>query len=220
MISKEEHKSMVLRLKKPGQDILSSLTPEDCDLLHMSICLPGEASELYDAVGDIASREELLEELGDFVFYYVALRVIFGMDVWTGYDAGYAEKVPPQKLLAEIMRESGHLVDPVKRIVIYRKPWDVPDKKFNGKTLKQVAQEHLHKVEGLITSLLRVYEIELQEVLDENWNKLADADKGRYASGTYTDQQAQDRRDKEHVGTAGVDPDTSGATWEGRPGAQ
>jgi NTP pyrophosphatase (non-canonical NTP hydrolase) len=65
----------VQRLAKPGEDILSSLTPLKCHLLHMVLGIAGEAGELVDAVKKhvIYNKEldlkNVVEELGDLNFY-------------------------------------------------------------------------------------------------------------------------------------------------------
>lgn len=186
---------MVLRLKKPGQAILDSLTPHDCDLIHMAGCLPGEAAELWDAVEQ--NSVELVEELGDFAFYLVATRHLFGFFEWTGVKAvGTRSHAQPLFHATEIMRLSGHLWDVVKRIVIYRKSPLVPDSKYQDRTLGEVAIELLDQIEHRFNGLLAHYGYQLDAILEANYEKLAGVDKGRYASGSYSDAQAQDRRDK------------------------
>jgi|SRR6185295_16072562 len=74
------HPSLVTALAKPGEDILATLTPLDCHLLHMSHKLCCEAGELGDAIGKaIYYRKPLdmanvVEELGDIEFYLEGLR--------------------------------------------------------------------------------------------------------------------------------------------------
>jgi len=71
---------MVHEITKPGKDILESLTPEKCNLLHMAVGISGEAGELLDAIKkhviynkplDITN---IIEELGDIEFYLEGLR--------------------------------------------------------------------------------------------------------------------------------------------------
>jgi NTP pyrophosphatase (non-canonical NTP hydrolase) len=74
------HSEMVAGLKKPGEDILKSLTPEKCDAWHMASCIPGEAGEIFDAVKKYVIYERdidmvnVIEELGDLEFYMEGLR--------------------------------------------------------------------------------------------------------------------------------------------------
>ncbi len=190
-----KHRDMVLRLKKPGEEIQQSLTAWDCDFMHMAGCLPGEAAELYDGITD--KEDEILEELGDFAFYLVACRSLLGEKWTTQAFAGKAATTSdPVKNSIQLMAISGHFWDVVKRIVIYRKPMGDPDKKYSGMPLGAVGADLLDEMERRFNSILTYCNYTLDEVLEANYTKLADADKGRYASGSYSDQQAQDRQDK------------------------
>ena len=77
--------AMVAALAKPGEAILSSLTPDRCHLLHMAVGVSGEAGELLDAVkkatiyGKPLDRENVIEELGDLEFYMEGLRQGLGI---------------------------------------------------------------------------------------------------------------------------------------------
>ncbi len=67
-------------LKKPGEDILASLTPEKADMIHMVFALAGEVGELMDAVKKHFAYEKpldldnVIEELGDIEFYLEGFR--------------------------------------------------------------------------------------------------------------------------------------------------
>lgn len=84
-MNKITHSEMVTALAKPGEDILASLSPEDCHLWHMASCIPGEAGELFDAVKKSViyrkeiDRENVVEELGDLEFYMEGLRQGLGI---------------------------------------------------------------------------------------------------------------------------------------------
>lgn len=197
----KKHREMVLRLAKPGAAILESLTPWDCDLIHMAGCPGGEAAELYDAViADLASGSasnnevDLLEELGDYAFYLVKCRAIFEMTEWHGLVSHVQS---PTNNCIELMRLGGHFWDVAKRVVIYRKPIDISDPKYDGQFLRDVALNFLGKMEQHFNALITYYNFTLDEVLDANWTKLASADKGRFSSGSYSDEQAQARKDKQ-----------------------
>lgn len=112
------HSCMVTSLKKPGKDIQSLITAEDCDLTHMVMGICGEAGELLDAI---------------------------------------------------------------KKHVIYRKPLDLDH------VIEEMGDIEFY-MEGLRQSLL----ITRERILQANYDKLSK----RYAEGTYSDQQAQDRADK------------------------
>lgn len=182
---------MVLHLKKPGVDIRSSISPWDCDLAHMAGCLPGEAAELYDAI--LSNPHELIEELGDYAFYLVACRNLFGVNTWTGHVYGLGSV---NTHAIELMRLGGHLWDVVKRTVIYRKDANMPDNKYEDQTLTKVARNLLDQMEQRFNAILTFYGYSLEDVLEANYWKLTDANTGRYSQGTYSNQQAQDRKDK------------------------
>lgn len=196
----ETHHDMVLRLKKPAVTILDSLTPWDCDLVHMAGCLPGEAAELYDAI--TIDGVELLEELGDFAFYLVAVRNLLGIDEWTGVVGGVGQTSSPERNAIHLMRLGGHFWDIVKRIVIYRKGLDGVELKYSRQTPAQAAKGLLEQMENRFNSIITHYNYSLEDVLEANYHKLANADTGRYAQGTYSDQQAQERRDKAEDNTS------------------
>ena len=74
-----EYGKFVAALKKDGQEIEESLTPEKCDLLHMAMGLVLEAAELGDCIkkhviyNKPLDRENAIEELGDIMFYMEGL---------------------------------------------------------------------------------------------------------------------------------------------------
>lgn len=76
------HSEMVTALAKDGKEILESLTPIECDLLHMGVGVVGEAGELIDAIKKSViyrkslDRENVIEELGDLEFYLERIRQI------------------------------------------------------------------------------------------------------------------------------------------------
>jgi len=76
---------MVATLVKPGENILTSLTPKRCHELHMIMGISGEAGELLDAFkkhiiyNRELDRENVIEELGDIEFYLEGLRQSAGV---------------------------------------------------------------------------------------------------------------------------------------------
>jgi len=85
MTAEEKVKAMVFGLRKPGAEILASLTAEDVDLWHMATGVTGEAGELVDAVKKaVVYRRPIdcvnvIEELGDLEFYMEGIRQILGI---------------------------------------------------------------------------------------------------------------------------------------------
>ena len=84
---KDKFKNHVNILKKDGRAILESLTPEKCDLLHMTIGINGESGELLDAIKKhVVYEQELdidnvIEEIGDILFYTQGVINILGLDL-------------------------------------------------------------------------------------------------------------------------------------------
>lgn len=175
----KKHTEMVLRLAKPGQKILETLTAADCDLIHMGGCFSGEGSELYEA---LRLGEDPIEELGDFQFYWCKVADIFHLE-----RSEYAPNSQDDPLLAatRLMVLAGEFWDVTKRATVYRKPVET-----------EKAIDILQKMEQQLYFLQGEFNFSLEEVLEANYKKLADKDTGRYREGQYSDQAAQSRRDK------------------------
>lgn len=79
------HPELVTKLKKNGKHILTSLDEVQCDLLHMTMGICGEAGELLDAIKKHTMYEQpldfknVVEELGDLEFYMEGLRQTLGL---------------------------------------------------------------------------------------------------------------------------------------------
>ena len=79
------HPQLVAALTKPGADILRSLTPEKCNLLHLASCVAPEGGELFDAIkkhvfyeGEL-NRANVIEECGDIAFYLQGIYQALGI---------------------------------------------------------------------------------------------------------------------------------------------
>lgn len=204
---KEQHKEMALRLAKPGQAILDTLTAWDCHLTHMGGCLMGEAAELHESARGMimgwksAGSDGFVEELGDYEFYHVVCCAIFEMDATHAAEPSNAFVVtkdcPTWELRLHncvgLMEIGGHFWDTVKRIVVYRKDWLLADKKFEGKSLKQVGMDQLMGMRWFLNNIYATIPETREEVLRANIQKL---DGARYKTGAYSDAQAIERADK------------------------
>lgn len=79
------HSEMVKVLIKKGNIILSELTANDVNLLHMAVGISGESGELLDAIKKRAiyrkdlDLENVIEELGDLEFYLEGIRQGLGL---------------------------------------------------------------------------------------------------------------------------------------------
>lgn len=81
-----DYSKFVESRKKSGHEILGSLSPSECDMLHMLMGLAGEVGELVDACKKAVIYRKPLdlvnvkEELGDIEFYLEGFRQILGLD--------------------------------------------------------------------------------------------------------------------------------------------
>lgn len=81
----KQHAEMVKTLVKPGEVMISELTPKSIHLLHMAIGVSGEAGELLDAIKKNTiyckdlDKENVIEELGDLEFYIEGIRAVLNI---------------------------------------------------------------------------------------------------------------------------------------------
>jgi len=74
------HPELVVKLVKPGKQIVYETTPYKAHLIHMALGISGEAGELLDVLKKHTMYNQpldvhhLTEELGDLEFYLESLR--------------------------------------------------------------------------------------------------------------------------------------------------
>lgn len=177
---------MVRDLAKPGQAILASLTAAKCHLLHMAVGLIGEVAELHEAEQKV-DRANFVEELGDYEFYLAGVYLGIAREPAL---CGSTEKIPMMtlsKLVSDLHISTGNLLDKIKRHTIYNKDVSVDDIADLADECYTILQDFYQR---------NTFDITREEVLEGNMNKLLKGDKARYASGTYSDDQAVARADK------------------------
>lgn len=198
-MQKTPHQQMVTDLVKPGADILKTLTPAKCNLLHMAMGISGEYLEISQGLlglhekltsgevdgNGVPDRTNIIEELGDAVFFLEGLAQELELNVEAlKASQDIAARTGPVTLLnsVEIIQ------DTIKKHVIYDKPLTSADEVSlaSGIGLTQLS------IEGLAESL----DISMEDVIEANMQKLLKGDTARYKTGTYSDDQAQDRADK------------------------
>ena len=171
---------MVAELAKPGEDILASLTPEKCHLLHMAMGVSGEVAELEASTSILNT----LEELGDIEFYV------------EGFKQGlYEEGFTPETVFRQyrmptpinLVVAAGDLLDMTKKCVIYNKP--------AAELLPKLAAA-LHSFELTLTHAYNLNSISRETAMQENIGKLLTGKNARYAAGSYSDKAASERADK------------------------
>lgn len=197
-----QHRQMVTDLAKPGHQIVDSLEHADAHLLHMAVGIAGEAGELIEALllyrprGIPFDLANAVEELGDSEFYIEGLRQGIGVTRPGILDFGFDKDVVrlvesavgAEAIVCVYAAQAGHLLDAIKKKVIYRKDLDME------RTLR-----HMANMEFCLEHMRRSLRITWQDTLEGNITKLLVGSKARYASGSYSDAQAQARADKDGV---------------------
>lgn len=170
---------MVQNLAKPGEAILATLDPLKCHLMHMTFGIVGEIAELLEA-GDL---DHFLEEAGDMEFYLEGMRQGLGVDRIDVLSAGeFKIEVTKSSLITAF---GGELIDQIKKYFCYDEDLNI-----------EAVMGALCGIEEQLDSYRDYRKVTWQQTLDANMSKLLTADDARYSSGSYSDQQAQDRSDK------------------------
>jgi NTP pyrophosphatase (non-canonical NTP hydrolase) len=106
------------------------------------------------------------------------------------------EKVHLWHMATGLATEAGEFLDAVKKYVIYNKPFDFEHHR------EELGDSEFY-LEGARQAISAIIEKEFtrDDSLEANITKLAIGEKARYKSGKYTDQQAQDRADKDGAQT-------------------
>jgi NTP pyrophosphatase (non-canonical NTP hydrolase) len=165
------YQEMVAHLKKPGQDLLDSWTPEKASAMHMLVGLHDEALELQLAFlnEDIPN---VIEELGDMAFYVVGVAQDLGVELDLNVEPDLSEG--PNSAMMD-------LIENCKRHLCY------------NKTLE--AEKAIESMQGILAQLAGIgHHVgqTLEEIMQQNYDKLM---KGRYPNG-YSDDAANKRQDK------------------------
>lgn len=187
----QEFRKIVTNLCKDGEQISSSLNGNKSHLWHMATGISGECTELlecadyFDDTG-MFDQENAIEELGDIYFYSVGL--VNGnenltikhnlLNNTTGTDN-------ITKIATQIAIAGGGILDAIKKHCIYEKEIDIA-----------LVQKH---IDNLMVEMYKAYYVmgvSHAEVLAANTYKLIGGENARYATGEYSNEQAQDRADK------------------------
>lgn len=182
-----QYDEMVSALKKPGQDLLDSWTPEKASAIHMLIGIYDENLEVTEALYNMAQNPDseeakihVIEELGDLAFYLVGL----------AQDLELAEQVLAYPLPELKMQASYHIMElttMLKRHLMYQKHLEKPE-----------VVVHMRQILSAISQFAGGAGSSLEGVLEANKLKLLG---GRYKEGKYSDEQANSRQDKSGVDT-------------------
>lgn len=162
---------------KPGQDIMATMTPEKCHILHMAVGVAGEAAELFDA----DSVANTIEECGDIEFFLQGMTLNgSGIGYKEYHESPRATRTPVPVCQEHIVTHAGYLLDVIKKWAVYNKPLDV-----------EKANEHWHAVHSHLDNMYVTLRTNRHEIIAANVDKL----NKRYAAG-YSDKEAQARADK------------------------
>ncbi len=84
-VNAETYGEFVAALVKPGEHIKNEITPDEANMLHLSVGISGESGELLDCIKKHViykkplDRANAIEELGDLEFYMEGLRQAIGV---------------------------------------------------------------------------------------------------------------------------------------------
>ena len=184
---------MVAELIKSPDEIYAGLAPRSLALIHSALGIAGEIGELQKPLDrfrfgeiDNETRDNLLEEAGDFMFYVIDLRRVFMFDVRP--DITFY-RLPANFRPVEAV---GDVVDAVKRIAIYNKAYSFDE-------LEPVCLRLL-ELELWLTHELDTNGLSMERAMKAVLWKLREGPNARYPLG-YSDQAAQERADKQATET-------------------
>lgn len=158
------------------------------NLTHMIFGITGEAGELLEWAnnngpffynGEITDLPHLIEELGDYEFYFTELCQHIGI---TNFEPNRLEDDPLGNLVVCLAIQSTQMLDCAKKHTIYNKPLDL-----------EIATFHCSNIRNLLDKLYMATNILRDQVLEANVEKLSK----RYESLKYSDKAAHERKDKE-----------------------
>lgn len=201
------HPQMVTELKKPGQDILDSLTPALASAAHMLTGVYDEHLELLDEIESISKvpqgsaeymevRKLLANEAGDLIFYLEGLHQdILNQDIdldwvqesceeYEQYSYGHTMKDSVDLLRTWII----NVTTPIKRRIYYGKGID----EAHWRT-------RVEGTLGILSKILQLHGLSLEDAKQFNQEKLLG---GRYKEGKFSDEQANTREDEESLDTS------------------
>lgn len=193
------HPEMVKNLAKPGEDIINQLTPCSAHILHMAVGIAGEAGEILEAtfgketMAEV-NRGNIIEELGDLEFYLEGFRQEMGFDRDRTISKHnkkdfkhHGENVADAYLAAaDLAMCTLKLLDEAKKFSVYVKP-------ANARNML----DDLVEIEICLEHVRQHFDILHSECIDHNIHKLYAGENARYKEGKFSNEQAQDRADKQ-----------------------
>lgn len=181
------YSQMVMNLFKPMDGVGSRM-------MHAAIGMAGESAELRTATG----RKNVLEECGDFEFYMEAAWLQLPSNIQDHYMGMMLVESNLQfgAMVDAVHEHSGNLLDFAKKVWVYGGA--------KGDRDEHIGAE-LHRLRSIMNAIYTMIGTSIEEVRYGNQVKLLGTpeEKGRYASGKYSDEQALARADKAEEQPAG-----------------
>lgn len=185
-VTLERHIQIVGELVKKPNEIYKEFSSYKASILHPVMGITGEWFELIHAIKK-EDWENFTEEAGDMFFYITDLRIV----TKSTYTEGRHKSTKGKSIESQISecidcifdRVSG-LFDLTKKIVIYNK----------DSTNHQIVAL-LDSIEYNLVDLISMLGFSLENIIQNNSNKLKDGPNARYKDG-YSDRAAKERADK------------------------
>lgn len=181
----EQYQGMVGRLfKKTG------MHHEHDALIHAAIGLCGEIGEVVRAVGN-GDRINLREEFGDWEFYAEAVAQSIGAsndEIVAKRD--FLSHLPflRRTHLEGVQVAASDLLDIAKKLWVYGH--SLSEKRED--LITQLATFYIY-----LDDLEQEYQMDAEEIMEHNMQKLEKSENARYKDGQYSDAAAQARADKQ-----------------------
>lgn len=172
---------MVLALQKSGADILTTLTPEKCNLWHHATGFAGEIFEVTLAINNNDGKN-LVEEVGDTTFYLEGILLANGLPSVEEILKDQSDETIGS---LNLLQESDLLFDSLKKHLIYGKDID-------GDLIQSAIQRILVRLELALTK----FDSSIEHAIEANKQKLVLGENARYPELAYSDKDALERKDK------------------------
>lgn len=182
----EQFEAMVLKLRKPPEDIAETLHQEAhrAHLVHMAMGVIGEAVEMH--LGYLAhDLPNVIEECGDIEFFLEGCRHGFNWKV-PALTRRTKSQNPPKATSNDVLRAAEAVMDMIKKYSVYEKPLKLD---AYGEALQGLADA--------LDGFYAMNSLQRRLIIRDNMTKLLTGANARYKEGSYSNDQAQKRADKE-----------------------
>lgn len=198
-----EYNKMVKDLTKPPENLLASMTPTSVGFMHAFVGIGDELLELHEALEN-NDHKNILEELGDALFYTEMLGMELGvsLDQFKTLMNNFSIEKPDE--YSTLRKFASDAITYAKRVGIYNKSYDLDELNYFyvkvHMLLKSISTEFALDLPDAFNEMypsVKVPETTLAIIQEANMQKLLKGDTARYKSGSYSDEQANARADKQ-----------------------